>query len=308
MNKIGYACINVTLQNQKPRICTSRTIRRDGFNKLGLSACSDKAIQNIRDLYKIVRWNTDKGIGFYRMSSDIVPWASEYKLEQLPDFAEIKSTLEEIGKFATANNQRLTYHPGPYDVLSSPREEVTKRTIIDLEHHSEMMDLLGLSATPYNKINIHIGGVYGDKVGAAKRFCQNFKRLSENCRGRLTIENDDSLNKLSVKDLYELVYSEIGIPIVFDYHHHTFNTGDMTEQEALELALNTWPKDITPVVHYSESKALHENNSKIRSQAHSDYINKLPDTYGHDVDIMVEAKAKELSILKFIASCAEPSL
>lgn len=296
--KLGYACINLSLQKEKPKITTNRTIRRDGFNKLGLSACSEKGYQNIQDLYKIVRWNADKGIEFYRMSSDMIPWASEYKLEQLPDFAGIKAELEKIGKFATENNQRLTYHPGPYDVLSSPREEVTKKTIIDLEHHSEIMDLLGVSATTYNKINIHIGGVYGDKVESAKRFCKNFKRLSENCRGRLTIENDDSPNKLSVKDLYELIYSEIGIPIVFDYHHHTFNTGDMTEQEALEMAISTWPKGITPVVHYSESKALHENNSKIRPQAHSDYINQLPDTYGHVVDIMVESKAKDLTILK----------
>ena len=101
----------------------------------------------------------------------------------------------------------------------------------------------------------------------------------------------------SVVDLYEGVYKVIGIPIVFDYHHHKFCTGDMTEQEALELAISTWPKGITPVVHYSESKALHESNDKLKPQAHSDYINNLPNTYGNKVDIMVESKAKELSIL-----------
>lgn len=294
----------MTLQKEKPKITTNRTIRREGFNRLGLSACSEKAYQNIQDLYKIVRWNTENGIGFYRMSSDMVPWASEFKLEQLPHFQQIKAEMEKIGKFATENNQRLTFHPGPYDVLSSPREEVTKRTIVDLEHHSEMMDLLGVSATPYNKINIHIGGVYGDRKASAKRFCQHFKMLSDNCKARLTIENDDSPNKFSVRDLYELIYSEIGIPIVFDYHHYKFNTGDMTEQEALEMAISTWPKGITPIVHYSESKSLHENNKKIRPQAHSDYINQLPDTYGHDVDIMIESKAKDLTLLKFNPSYA----
>ena len=88
--------------------------------------------------------------------------------------------------------------------------------------------------------------------------------------------------------------------IVFDYHHHQFCTGDLSEQSALELAVSTWPKGITPVVHYSESKALHENNSKEKPQAHSLYINTLPNTYGEDVDIMVEAKAKELAILPFL--------
>ena len=94
--KLGYACINLTLQNQKPKITTNRTIRREGFNKLGLSACSEKAYQNIQDLYKIVRWNADMGIEFYRMSSDMIPWASEFKLEQLPHFPGIKAELEKI--------------------------------------------------------------------------------------------------------------------------------------------------------------------------------------------------------------------
>ena len=102
------------------------------------------------------------------------------------------------------------------------------------------------------------------------------------------------------------IHEKIGIPIVFDYHHHKFCTGGLSEQEALELAISTWPTDITPVVHYSESKSLHESNEKIKPQAHSDYVDKIPDTYGHDVDIMVEAKAKELSILKHLNS--QPSL
>jgi UV DNA damage endonuclease len=107
----------------------------------------------------------------------------------------------------------------------------------------------------------------------------------------------------SVKDLM-YIHERIGIPIVFDYHHHKFCTGDLSEEEALKLAVSTWPKDIVPVVHYSESKALHESNDKLKPQAHSDYISEVPNTYGLDVDIMVEAKAKELSILEYIQAKA----
>jgi UV DNA damage endonuclease len=95
------------------------------------------------------------------------------------------------------------------------------------------------------------------------------------------------------------VYKKIGIPIVFDYHHHQFCTGDLSEKEALEMAISTWPKDIVPVVHYSESRREEQLDESIRVQAHSDYIYNKIDTYGHDVDIMVEAKHKELAVKKY---------
>jgi UV DNA damage endonuclease len=159
--------------------------------------------------------------------------------------------------------------------------------------------MMGLSQTPYNNINIHCNGVYGDKISAMDRFCANFEKLSDSVRKRLTIENDDKASMYSVSDLM-YIHKKIGIPIVFDYHHHQFCTGDLSEQQALELASTTWPKGVTPEVHYSESKALHEENSKLKPQAHSDYIKQLPNLYGNVVDIMVEAKAKELAILPFL--------
>ena len=227
------------------------------------------------------------------------PWASHYKLSELPQYDLIKSELLSIGNYAKENKLRLTSHPGPFNVLVSPNASVVENTISDLNIHAELFDLLSLSNSTYNKINIHCNGVYGDKKAAMDRFCTNFKKLPENVRTRLTVENDDKASMYSVLDLMYL-YEKIGIPIVFDYHHHKFCTGDLSEKEALKLAVSTWPKGIIPVVHYSESKSVHENNSEIKLQAHSDYINNLPDTYGLDVDIMVEAKAKELSIIPFI--------
>jgi len=227
------------------------------------------------------------------------PWASEYDIEKSPYHSRIKTILQACGKYASDNGIRITSHPGPFNVLVSPRENVVKNTITDLEIHGKIFDMLGLSKTPYNKLNIHCNGVYGDKISAMDRFCLNFQKLSPSVQGRLTVENDDKASMYSVKDLM-YIHERINIPIVFDYHHHKFNTGGLSEQEALELAISTWPKGIKPIVHYSESKALHEENDKLKPQAHSDYINELPNLYGNDVDVMVEAKAKELSILPFI--------
>ena len=298
---LGYACINSTLGSQKPRVTTNRSMIKRTFTERGIDYASELGLLNAKDLFTILQWNNEHNIKCFRTSSDIFPWGSEYGLQNAPDYKEIKSILQLCGKYAEEHGIRITSHPGPFNVLVSPREHVVENTIKDLELHGEVFDMMGLSRTPYNKLNIHCNGVYGDKISAMDRFCKNFERLSESVQTRLTIENDDKASMYSVKDLM-YIHERIGIPIVFDYHHHTFQTGGLSEQEALELAMSTWPKDITPMVHYSESKRLHEGNDKLKEQAHSDYINQLPNLYGNNVDVMVEAKAKELSILPYINS------
>ena len=293
---LGYACINMTLQKQ---VSTNRTMMKRTFEAKGMDYVSDLTLLNSRDIIKILEWNRQHGIKLFRLSSSIIPWGNNIDITQLKDYEEIKSELKKAGDFAKLWDMRITCHPGPFVVLTSPKDKVVDNAISDLEMHGKLFDMMGLSKTPYNKINIHCNGVYGDKITAMDRFCENFKRLSHSVRSRLTVENDDKASMYSVKDLM-YIHNKIGIPIVFDYHHHQFCTGDMTEQEALQLASTTWPKDIKPIVHYSESKALHENNIKEKPQAHSLYINAIPNTYELDVDIMVEAKAKELAILPFL--------
>ena len=286
---LGYACINLSLGK---KVTTNRTMIKRTFIDKGLDYVSDCVIQNVVDLEKIIDWNEENGIKMYRMSSDMMPWATEYDFTQLKDWNEISIILQRCGEKATKYGQRLSFHPGPFNVLVSPKESVVLNTINDLEVHGRLMDAMGLSQTPYNKINIHCNGVYGNKQSAMDRFIANFKRLSKSVQNRLTIENDDKASMYSVQDLM-YIHQKIGIPIVFDYHHHKFCTGDLTEQQALELAMSTWPVGITPAVHYSESAVGK------KPQAHSDYISEIINTYGNDVDVMVEAKAKDLTILKY---------
>ena len=296
---LGYACINMTLGSQKPKVTTNRSMVKKTFNEKGIEYAGELGLQNSMDLFKILQWNVENNIKVFRLSSDMFPWASEYGIENSPYYKRIETVLQACGYYAKKHGIRITCHPGPFNVLVSPNEKVVQNTITDLEIHGKIFDMMGLSRTPYNKINIHCNGVYGDKISAMDRFCTNFERLSDSVKSRLTVENDDKATMYSVKDLM-YIHEKIGIPIVFDYHHHKFQTGDLTEEQALSLAVSTWPKGIKPIVHYSESKSLHENNSKLKDQAHSDYINELPNTYGIDVDIMVEAKAKELAILPFL--------
>ena len=293
---IGYACINMTMGKG---VTTNRTMVKKTFNQKGLDYVSELALLNAKDIIKILEWNREHKINFFRLSSALIPWGDNIDITQLKDYKEIKLELKKAGDYAKLHNIRINSHPGPFNVLPSPNESVVQKTFADLELHGKVFDMMGLSKTPYNNINIHCNGVYGDKQSAMDRLITNFKRLSPSVRKRLTLENDDKASMYSVKDLM-YIHKNTGIPIVFDYHHHQFCTGGLTEEEAVKLAATTWPKGITQEVHYSESKALHENNPKEKPQAHSYLINALPNTYELDLDIMVEAKGKELAILQFI--------
>jgi UV DNA damage endonuclease len=291
---LGYACI---CMSKGKYVTTNRTMVKKTFESKGLDYVSELALANASDIIKILEWNRMNGIKFFRLSSAIIPWGDHLDITQLKDYKEIKRILKQAGDFAKFWNMRINSHPGPFNVLPSPNESVVQKTLSDLELHGKIFDMMGLSKTHYNNINIHCNGVYGDKTSAMDRLIQNFKRLSPSVRKRLTLENDDKASMYSVKDLM-YIHEQTGIPIVFDYHHHQFCTGGLTEEEALKLAATTWPTGITQEVHYSESKALHENNPKEKPQAHSKYINNLPNTYGLDIDIMLECKAKELALLE----------
>ena len=283
------------------RITTNRSMIKRTFLQKGLKYASELALQNARDLGKILQWNEKNDIRFYRMSSDIFPWASEYELWELPNYHHIKYQLHITGDYAREQGHRLTFHPGPFNVLGSPKAQVVENTIRELNHHSEIFDMMGYKdATPYNKINIHVGGTYGgDFAGTAKRWCKNFLRLDEGTRARLTLENDDKASMWSVRHLYDHIYKEVGVPIVFDYHHFRFCKGDQTEAEAVQMAATTWPNGVLPVVHLSESRAKERGDEKIRPQAHSDYIRNPVDNYGVSYDMMLECKKKELALIEY---------
>ena len=294
----GYACINLTLRHGKPRVTTNRNIRQKTFEKEGLNLVSQLVLQNLNDLDSIINWNYLNQIYFYRMSSSMFPWWSEYELEELPNFEKIKDLLFKIGQNARKYNQRLTFHPGHFNILSSYKSSVIIKTIHELQQHSKVLDLMGYKPSVYNKINIHINGAYGDKSSAIKRFITNFKYLNYNTRQRITIENDDRKNLFSTYDL-KPIYEEIGIPIVFDFFHHFCQDPPyLNMQQSYEYAINTWPKKIRPVIHFSSSKKINEDNSS-RNTAHADWLYKNIPDYVNNVDCMLESKMKEKSLLEF---------
>ncbi len=268
-NSFGYACINTELSSlpKKDRIMTNRSMIRKTFDEKGLNYASELALENCRDLVKIIRWNEEHGIKFYRISSEVFPWASEYRFEDLPHYESILQSLQTAGMLARQYGQRLSFHPGPFNKLVSSDEKVLGNTIRDLEIHGKIFDLMGLEKTPYYKINIHVGAAYDDKAAALNTFNSNLDKLSDSVRKRLTVENDDKDSLYSARELYDGVFKISGVPIVFDYHHHKFCDGGLSEEDALSLSLSTWG-GVKPVVHYSESRCQEYND---KSTACSDF-------------------------------------
>lgn len=298
MKNIGYCCIPLGCNLNKPKkehILVNRGMIKRTFQSKGLPYVSELILLNLKDTLKVLDYNIENDIFIYRLSSDSFPWMSEYEFSDLPDYDKVKSILEEIGNKVKENNMRVSYHPSPFNVLASENQSVVDKTIKELNKHAELMDLMNLDKNTFYPINIHINTTKPTREEAAKRFVDRFELLSDSCKSRLTVENDDSPNQYSVKILHDWVYKKIGIPIVFDQHHYNYGPQDQSMEDALKLALSTWKT--RPLTHMSSSKTIEDSSGK--QIAHADYIYEEIKTYGQDFDIEIEAKAKDLAVLRY---------
>jgi UV DNA damage endonuclease len=300
MNRIGYCCISLGVNEglkKKDHVSVNRSMIKKTFDAKGLPYVSELIIPNLEDTIRVLKYNLKKDIKVYRMSSDSFPWMSHYSFSDLPNFPKIQRLLTQIGNFVKDNDIRVSYHPGPFNILGSEKETVVVKTIDELDKHSELMDLMGLEQSTYYPINIHLNVTTPSHEQAAERFCTNFHRLKDSTKSRLTIENDDKPSQYSVKMLYELVHSKIGIPIVVDSLHYLCHPDDMSWEDTLKLGLSTWKTK--PLCHHSSSKKLNEDNSAILS-AHADFLYEKFDSCGYEIDIELECKQKDIALVKYI--------
>jgi UV DNA damage endonuclease len=300
MNNIGYCCICLGVNEglkKKDHISVNRGMVKKTFEAKGLSYVSELVILNLEDTIKVLKYNIKKNIKVYRMSSDSFPWMSHYKFSNLPNFNKIQRLLLQIGNIIKENQLRVSYHPGPFNILGSEREDVVDKTIDELNKHSELMDLMGLEQSTYYPVNIHVNVTTPNHQEATKRFCEGFEKLSDSCKKRLTVENDDKPSQYSVKMLYEMVHKVIGIPIVVDSLHYACHTDNMSWEDTLKLGLSTWKTK--PLCHHSSSKKLHEDEKVILS-AHADFLYESFDSCSFDVDIELECKQKDIALLKYL--------
>ena len=297
-NKIGYCCICLGINEnlkKKDQIFVNRGMVKKTFDSKGLPYVSELVILNLQDTLKILDYNIKNNILVYRMSSEMFPWFTHYSFSDLPKFDTIKVLLQKIGKFVKENGLRVGFHAPPFCVLGSENPSVVAKTIDELNKHAQLLDLMELEQSTYYPINIHVNTTQPTREDAAKRFCEGFQSLSDSCKRRLTVENDDKLSQYSVKMLYDLVHTQVGIPIVFDQLHYKLGPQDQTLEEALRLALSTWKTK--PLTHMASS--IRNEDPKGLERAHADYIYEPIETFGLEFDIELECKKKDMAVLKY---------
>jgi len=236
----------------------------------------------------------------YRMSSDLFPLitydVANVDLTDLPNHEDIQDILDTIEQTIKDTKVRISAHPSEYNVLASKNQQAVSKTIDELNFYSSFMDRIGCPADHNSPMNLHIhnkDGSYDEIIG---RFLDSFSRLDENCRARLTIENDDKLNCWSVKELVEFFHPKTKIPITFDYLHNKCHPDGLIEEEAFNLCHATWG-GVKPLFHYSESR---EGNNP---RAHADYAEGRFKVYD-EVDLDFELKMKDKAIARHKAIMA----
>jgi UV DNA damage endonuclease len=271
-------------------------------------------------LEAILHYAAGHEIDMYRMPTALAPYASHPDLPQFRDQPRrFARRLAEVGALARELDIRLSTHPGQYTVLNSEDERVQRLAVEELEVQAELFDAMGLG--PEAVVVLHVGGAGGGVDAALDRFCAGFAQLSEAAQARLVIENDD--RSFALRDVLALS-ARVGRPVVWDVlHHHCHDPDRIPDREALELALATWPEGVTPKMHYSTPKtALEEATRKVgrrverrlvlpQLRAHADMIDPIGFEHfvtetaaGLDVDVMLEAKGKDLALLALRAQLA----
>jgi len=285
--RIGYPCIN-------------RTIGCKGDHTFRLTSYSEERLiatvaDNLACLQQILAFNLRHELLFFRITSDLVPFAS-HPVNQVEWQAHFQPQLQEIGQFITEHGIRISMHPDQFTLINSLDTAVFERSVQELGYHADVLDLLGLDTSA--KLQIHVGGIYGDKAKSMQRFIERFAKLDERIRRRLVIENDDRLYTL--RDCLR-IHEETGIPVLFDVFHHEVNSSGESLHEAMKMVTRTWgTRDGVPMVDYSsqEPGERARKHAETIDLAHFQRFVEATRDAQVDCDLMLEIKDKERSAVK----------
>jgi UV DNA damage endonuclease len=286
--RIGYPCINRGIG------CTSsRTFRLASYSERRLVETVER---NLDCLEAVLRWNAEHGIRFFRITSDLVPFAS-HPVCTYHWARHFRDRFHKLGRLVRRHRTRISMHADQFVLLNAIDEKIVESSIRELGYHARVLDLMGLPSSA--KVQIHVGGVYGDKQASIQRFTERYIRLPTAVRRRLVVENDD--RSYTVADCLE-VNRLNGVPVLIDVFHHRVNSSGETMRVALRECAATWRKGEGPLmVDYSSQEPGQRRGKHAEHIDRHDFRQFLGQARGIDCDVMLEIKDKERSALEAVA-------
>lgn len=312
--RFGYVAMSTVVGNASPsKTMTFKTFSGLADREAGLRRLETITTENLHNTLRLLRHNLAYGIQVYRFSSKLVPLATHLGLADWDPFEALREPFAKVGDFVKKHGMRVSFHPDHFTVLSTPRPEVLKSSIRDLEHHMAMLAAMGLDGRAKN--NIHIGGAYGDKPLAAERFRGVVENLPEKMKQRLTFENDDkTFNAPETLKVCE----DLGIPMVLDIHHQWVNNEGEDPGDLWPRILKTWSTPyaqadspmndpLPPKIHASSPKSVSD------PRGHADHVIVGPllqflrqiAPMTERVDVMLEAKLKDGALFALMGDLAK---
>lgn len=284
--KLGYPAINQALA------CRSTgTFRLASYSDERMTAT---IAANLACLRRVLVWNVEHRLLFFRITSNLVPFASHPVSAAYDWRGRFATELADLGSFVRAHDIRISLHPGQYVVLNSPSEATYASSVAELVYHAELLDALGLDAS--HKVQIHLGGRHGDAERSMDVFAERYAVLPGPVRDRLVIENDE--RDASLADCLRL-HAAVGIPVLFDTLHHSIRNDGETPLRALDLAAGTWgPADGTVMVDYSTQDPTRRTGAHAATLDVEHFRSFVRRLRRRDVDVMLEIKNKEASALQ----------
>jgi UV DNA damage endonuclease len=289
--RIGYPCINRSLPCRG-----NRTFKLASYSEARLA---ETVAGNLACLGEMLAFNDAHNLRYFRITSDLVPLAS-HPVCRFDWAGRFRAEFAALGRQVRDGGFRITMHPDQFTLLNSPDRDIFCRSVKELEYHARVLDAMGLDTAA--RIQIHVGGVYGDRAGSLRRFAARFRELPEEVQRRLTVENDERLYPLA--DCLALS-GETGLPVLFDAFHHAILSRGESLPDALAAAGRTWRQaDGPPLVDYSSQKPGQRAGTHADSLDEDDFTRFLRESRPHDFDLMLEIKDKEQSALRAVALAA----
>lgn len=304
--RLGYVAISKCIEN---KVTSSSTVTFTNYNKIEsqekkLEKLKIVALSNLNGLQELLKYNIEKNIHFYRITSALIPLVTHPDVGYWGHREIFKKDFEYIGKIVKESKMRVDTHPDEFNVINSINPKVVENTLKNLMKQVEWFEDMNLSEKE-GKMVIHVGGATGCKEDALKRFIKNFNTFPKELKSRLIIENDDkTYTAKEVLDLCEI----IKVPMVLDVHHHNCNNDHENLEDILDNILNTWiDEDLPPKMHFSSPKEGEKD------RRHADFIDavefvsflELAKKFNRDFDMMLECKAKDEALFKLVKDIKE---